>query len=236
MVETIVKISTDAVVSQAEVEGSMTCGAVVDEEGNFKEEECEVKPLKKSSFEASFKLQNSSKGFHNNSSSSSYNDRQGFNDRDSGRGRGSSRNWREDEGERRNFQPRGNFERKSSRWMDNQKTDDDWEGDDQQQQQAPEKSQQDSSEVQEQSSRNDESFDNNGNGENENDRDEVQQEMPPGTEENQQKSFEEPEATPFESNEPSFDNHHQGDSVDAGGNEDNPGNTTPLCDEAESKD
>lgn len=118
--------------------------------------------------------------------------------------------------------------------MDNQKTEDDWDGDDQQQ--PPEKSQQDSSEPQEQSSRNDENFDNNGNGENENDRDEVQLEVPPGTEENQQQSFEEPEAASVESNEPSFDNHNQGDSVDAGGNDDNPGNTTPLCDEAESKD
>lgn len=177
-------------------------------------------------------------GFHNNN----FNDRQGgFNDRDSGpnqRGRGRN-NWRDEEREGRNFPQRGgsNFgDRKSSRWMGNQRSDD-WDDEDQPKQ----PSQQDSND---QSSRNEEENFNdndNGNGGTDGDNDDYQQpekheDAPPGTED---PSFDdgpsnepsnEPQQESFNQNEPNVD-QSCGDDDD-----DNAGNTTPLCDETESKE
>jgi hypothetical protein len=146
-------------------------------------------------------------GFHNN-----FNDRGGFNDRDSGRGRG-GRSWRDEDNDRRSFnRGPGNFERKSSRWMD-QKNDEEWEADDQQQQ--PPQSQ-----NSEQSS----SFTDNGDGDH-------QHEAPPDTDDNQERQ----EVNEAEPNE-TFDNHSQGEAEPCPSAEIEAGNTTPLCDEAESKE
>ena len=170
---------------------------------------------------------NSFAGFNNNN----FNERGGnFQERESSqtRGRG-GRNWREDEaGERSSFsRGSGNVERKSSRWMDTQKNDEEWDATEPQQQ--PPQSQT-PVEQQEQSS----SLNDNGNGEGD-----FQHEVPPGTEPNEEPTN---EPAAIEANE-TFDNHRQEDSniepssADSGGPEDdNPGNTTPLCDEAESKE
>lgn len=184
------------------------------------------------SFSLNFKLiMNSPLGFNNNN----FNERGGnFQDRDressQSRGRG-GRNWREDEaGERSSFsRGSGNTERKSSRWMDTQKNDDEWDATEQQQQ--PPQSQTPTEQQEQGSSLND-----NGNREGEGD---YQHELPPGTELNEEPAN---EPVAIEANE-TFDNHRQEDSnieptsADSGGiDEDNPGNTTPLCDEAESKE
>lgn len=176
-------------------------------------------------------------GFNN------FNDRQGggFNDTDSypRSGRGQSRNWREDDGDRRNFQQRGSgsFERKGSRWMANQ--DDEYDDDSQQQ---------DSSGRQDQSSRDEESFNDNGAADDDNDYQQQDQQpqhqqqledSPPGMEAQQQseQQFQDEPANNFPANE-SLDNHDRDDSKieESGGVEIAPGNTTPLCDEAESKE
>lgn len=116
--------------------------------------------------------------------------------------------------------------------MGNQKNDDDWD-DDGNQPQEP-------AENQEQSSRNVEGFNDSNGGDGENDFQQPQPnaDMPPGTEE--QPNREEPTAEPssYQSND-AFENHQNAsasnDDGDAGG-EENAGNTTPLCDEEESKE
>lgn len=169
-------------------------------------------------------------GFHNNN----FNDRQGgFHERDSGanqRGRG-GRNWRdEDNGDRRNFsRGGGNFERKGSRWMGNQR-DDDWDNEDQRPQSESNDQPQDTS------ARHDETFDNGGadNGGGEDfPQSEKHEDAPPGTDEQQQSFDDRPEETSHRP-EPTFDDHQESQ-ADNGGNEP-AGNTTPLCDEAESKE
>lgn len=183
-------------------------------------------------------------GFHNNNNNN-FNDRQGgFHDRDSGptpRGRGDSRNWRDDDEpdrDRRNFGGRGNGgnpDRKSSRWMDNQQNDE-WNNE---QQQQP----QEMSDLQDQTSRNDDDVNDNGRedgGNNDfNQQDQCQEEAPPGTND-QQYNHEDP-ASDSTLNLPSesFDDHHnqQDSNVEPSGTgEENQGNTTPLCDEAEAKE
>lgn len=205
----------------------MTCEEVAAEEAEVSSNavECEVQPANSRIF-IFFSNKLPPPGFHNNN----FNDRGGNfhdRDRDSGpRGRG-GRNWRDEDNDRRSFSNNrnsGSFERKGSRWMDNQKNDDEWNGDEQQK--APQ-AQQSSSEQQEQSS----SFDN-GNGSGNGDF----QDAPPGTEDNQR--FDEPtnEPAPFESSAEAFDSHSQGDASAEPASADNAGNTTPLCDEAEAKD
>lgn len=193
-------------------------------------------------------------GFHGNSN---FNERQsGFHDRETGPnqrgGRGSgSRNWRDDDSnsDRRNFQPKGagNFERKSSRWMDNQRSDD-WDEDEQQQDQHQQDQQQqpreNSPDQREQNSRNDDAIDDNGGGgENEpsfQQSPKLHEEAPPGTED---RSFNDEPANDSTSNQPdeSYVNHNQNDLTadqsGGGGSDDNAaGNTTPLCDEDETKE
>ena len=111
--------------------------------------------------------------------------------------------------------------------MDTQKNDDEWDATEQQQQ--PPQSQTPTEQQKQSSSLND-----NGNGDGD-----YQHELPPGTELNEEPAN---EPAAIEANE-TFDNHRQEDSnieptsADSGGiEEDNVGNTTPLCDEAESKE
>lgn len=197
-------------------------------------------------------------GFHNNN----FNDRQGgFHDRDGGQNqRGGQRNWRdnEDAGERRNFQPRGagNFERKGSRWTGSQR-DEDWDDQDQDQQQQQqqdqeENQQEDRSSQQEESSRKEETLNDNGgeNFEQEYQQQEKHEELPPGTEDqfsneplNDQSQPEEcfPSHNINNSNnveEPltSADGGGCGGDTSGGGCDENLGNTTPLCDEEETKE
>ncbi|CRK97577.1 CLUMA_CG010963, isoform A [Clunio marinus] len=185
------------------------------------------------------------RGFNNNN----FNDRQGgFHDRDMNqnqRGRGGNRNWRDDDMDnRRNFSQRGSFDRKGSRWVGNQRNDEwdqrddrEWDdGDDDEDQNNQQK--QESIENQEETeARNDDNVENNYQQLNENN-----EEMPPGTEahENEFVSENTRQLDNFqqEDNEESFNNpvHSETKNVDDDGDDENPGNTTPLCDETEAKD
>lgn len=109
--------------------------------------------------------------------------------------------------------------------MNNQR--DDWDDEDQHSQHEP------NDKPQDQSARHDESFDNGGADNGGDFQQEKHEDAPPGTDEQQQSFDDRPEETSHRP-EQTFDDHNDSQ-ADNGGNE-TAGNTTPLCDEAESKE
>lgn len=112
--------------------------------------------------------------------------------------------------------------------MGNQRSDD-WDEENPQSQNEP------NDQPRDQSGRNEETFDNGGadNGGGDDFHQPEHESGPPGTDEQQQSFDDRPEET-SQRPEPTFE-QHQDSQADQGGNEP-AGNTTPLCDEAESKE
>ncbi|XP_070499881.1 SR-related and CTD-associated factor 8 isoform X2 [Chironomus tepperi] len=178
------------------------------------------------------------RGFNNN-----FNDRGGFHDRDANQ-RGGRRNWNDNDNDRRggSFPPRGGFDRtnRSKRWGNSRERDE---------YDSSEQNEQDNTEQHQQESKN-ENFENN----DEQESSQVNEELPPGTE-----NYEEPSMVEDHHPKGSFDNsnsepqeqeqhqhqhqqefneevpaeNHNSSSVNESAvEENNQGNTTPLCDEA----
>ncbi|CAH1721085.1 unnamed protein product [Chironomus riparius] len=175
----------------------------------------------------------SGRGYNNN-----FNDRGGFHDRDAANQRGGRRTWNDnDNNERRagSFQPRGGFDRtsRSKRWGNSRERDEyDSEQNDQEYTE------------QNQVSKN-ESYENN----EEKESSQVNEELPPGTEnyeepvvnhpkdsfdssEPQEQQYHQHEQEEFNNEVPVADNHNSSSVNESAVDENNQGNTTPLCDEA----